>query len=209
MPRHSNYPELMQRFVAEYRASGETWPATARQIARWLIRTGRWDRSGESLVKMCARDVAEAMREEHYTDPQGRRVRTKHAAKFPAADGQTTLWDDIRTTERPFMERAFKGRRDQIVGDCVQLDVDVSSFNENSCPDDPIPMLFDFQDDVAEARSSTSGDEVGGDDVFEDPLTEKTLRVRELPLPNPETTAKPVEQTNIESKGRHRDGMKK
>lgn len=50
------------------------------------------------------------------------------------------------------MERAFKGRRNQIVGDCVQLGTDVDSYNENVCLDDPIPMLWDFTDDVTESK---------------------------------------------------------
>jgi hypothetical protein len=49
------------------------------------------------------------------------------------------------------MIRAFAGRRRQIVGDCVQLSTDVSSSNDNNFKDDPIPMLFDFSDDVAES----------------------------------------------------------
>jgi hypothetical protein len=157
MGRRSNYKELMRKLVEEYRESGQPWPATRMQMARWIIRNNRWTRGEESLVKLCARDIAEALREEFLTDPQGRRVRAKHAAKFPAPgteDGQKTLWDDIRTAVRPFMERAFQGRRGQIVGDCVQLNTDVNSYNENKCPDKPIPMLFDFRDDVAEAEQA-------------------------------------------------------
>lgn len=157
MPRRSNYKVVMQKLVEEYREAGEPWPATRMQMARWMIRKNKWDRGEESLVKLCARDIAEALREEFITDPQGRRVRVKHAAKFPAPgteDGQTTLWDDIRTAARPFMERAFKGRRDQIVGDCVQLNTDVKSYNENKSSNNPIPVLFDFRDDVAESEES-------------------------------------------------------
>lgn len=159
MPRRtkSSYHEQMQRLVAEYRDAGQPWPATRRDMARWMLRNKKWDRVEASLVEICARDIARALRDEYYTDPQGRRVRTKHAAKFPTPgteDGQTTLWDDIRTAPRPFMERAFKGRRNQIVGDCVQLNTDVKSYNENLCPDNPIPMLWDFTDDVLESEQT-------------------------------------------------------
>lgn len=157
MKHGRSYGERMQRLVADYREEGGAWPASARDIAKWMIRTNRWDKGESTLIEICARDVARAMREEYHTDPQGRRVRTKHAAKFPAPgaeDGQLTIWDDIRTAPREFMERAFMGRRNQVVGDCIQLNTDVKSYNENKCKDNPIQLLLDFTDDVAEAEQS-------------------------------------------------------
>src|SRR5262245_30139898 len=120
------YPEFMQNLVMKYRESGEPWPASRKTMARWMIRNNLWDRCAESAVEVCARDIARAMREEFHTDDQHRRVRTKHAAKFKRTykDGSVeyeTLWGDIRTEPRKFMERAFAQRRKQIVGDCVQL----------------------------------------------------------------------------------------
>lgn len=149
--------EMMQAIVEEYRQSGEPWPATRRVMARWMIRNGKWKGGDDALLDICAREISRALREEFHTDPQGRRVRTKHAAKFPPSgndDGQQTFWGDIRTEPRPFMIRAFRGRRSQIVGDCVQLNNDVKSFNENRSPDQPIPMLWDFTDDVLEAEQT-------------------------------------------------------
>jgi hypothetical protein len=48
------------------------------------------------------------------------------------------------------MEIAFQQRRNQIVGDCVQLKRDVDSYNENRLPPQPIQLVLDFTDDVAE-----------------------------------------------------------
>lgn len=151
------YVEQIQHLVAEYIDAGESWPAPSRTIARWMIRTKRWDRGEATLVDLCARDIARALREEYHTDPQGRRVRTKHAARLPAIPGseeQMTFWNDIRTAPRDFMERAFKQRRNQIVGDCAQLKTDVDSYNDNASKSEPIQMLFDFTDDLAEMEQS-------------------------------------------------------
>jgi len=49
------------------------------------------------------------------------------------------------------MELAFRQRRIQIVGDCRQLKNDVDSYNESHEKVPPIPMLFDFTDDLEEA----------------------------------------------------------
>ncbi len=158
-----SYNERLQRIVEEYRNSGEPWPAPSKAVARWAIRTGRWAKHAASLVDICARELSHAMREEYHTDPQGRRVRTKHAAKFnfkfaDGSDDQMTLWHDMRTAPRPFMERAFAQRRKQIVGDCKQLKNDVDSFNQNSSADNPIQLLLDFRDDVRELEHVRGGD---------------------------------------------------
>lgn len=42
------------------------------------------------------------------------------------------------------MQIAFQQRRQQIVGDCRQLKLDVESFNENRCLDNPIQVVFDL-----------------------------------------------------------------
>ncbi|RKY17992.1 MAG: hypothetical protein DRQ55_14505 [Planctomycetota bacterium] len=63
------------------------------------------------------------------------------------------IWDDVRTAPRAHMVRAFKQRRDQIVGDCRQLKTDADSYSENSCPDNPIQLVFDFREDLAELEA--------------------------------------------------------
>jgi hypothetical protein len=90
------------------------------------------------------------MREEYITDPQGRKVRAKHAARIDQEGEQLVLWADIRTASRSYMETAFKQRRNQIVSDCYQLKTDVDSFNENRSADRPIQMVFDFTYDLEE-----------------------------------------------------------
>jgi hypothetical protein len=157
--RRRTFIELMQRDIQEYRESGQSWPARRIDIAQWLIDNGKYDKSRESLLKMCARDVSRALREEFYTDPQDRRVRAKHAARIPVknADGsieQMTFWGDQRTEPREFMERAFMQHRRQIVGECTSLSFCVDSYNDNVCPDNPIQLPLDFTDDVAENKQS-------------------------------------------------------
>jgi hypothetical protein len=150
------YRDLMQGLVEEYRAAGNDWPAASITIARWAIRHGKWTRHGTTLAKICARDISKALRDEMYLDPQGRRVRTKHAARYTREmpDGsceQYTLWADVRTADRKFMEVAFKQRRTQIVSDCKQLKTDVESYNDNGPRGQPIQLHLDFTADVAEA----------------------------------------------------------
>jgi hypothetical protein len=148
------YKEQLQRIANDYAASGEQWPASARQIAAWAIRHRKWAPQPASLISRCADELAAAMRDEYMTDPQGRTVRVKHAAGYRSSDGpRQMIWADIRTASREHMATAFQTRRRQILGDCRQLKSDVDSFNDNRSPESPIQMILDFTADVAELEA--------------------------------------------------------
>jgi hypothetical protein len=151
--RGLSYSEQLQRVVEQYRAAGEPWPATARRIAAWAIRQRLWQPQPDKVIRQCAEDLSWAMREEYITDPQGRSVRAKHAARLAQDGEQLTLWADIRTADRVFMGIAFQQRRQQIIGDCWQLKLDGESYNENANPGRPIQMCFDFTDDLRELEA--------------------------------------------------------
>lgn len=144
------YNEQLQKIVDQYRIAGQRWPATTRRIAQAAIRESLWVPQASALISQCAEQLARAMREEYIVDPQGRTIRTKHAARMTQAGEQLVLWADIRTAERWHMEIAFQQRRQQIVGDCRQLKVDVESYNQNGNSSRPIQMVFDFRQDLAE-----------------------------------------------------------
>ena len=88
--------------------------------------------------------------EEYITDPQGRRVRSKHVARYGEGEAQIPLWADIKTASREHMEIAFQQRRQQILGDCRRMKTDVDSFNDNYNSAAPLQMVFNFTDDLAE-----------------------------------------------------------
>lgn len=149
MPR--TYNEQMQDVVRQYRATGGSWPATSKQIASWAIDNDQWQPHRLLIVSKCAEDLSRAMREEFFTDPQGRRVRAKLPARLKVEDGeQGSLWDDARTAPRQHVQISFQQRRQGIAVDCYRLKVDVDSFNENRSPDNPIQLNLNFTFDVEE-----------------------------------------------------------
>ena len=102
---------------------------------------------------MLAEEISLAMHEEYITDPQGRQVRAKHAARYEVDGKQQTLWADIRDKNpgtRRHMQMAFQNRRQQIVGECVQLKLDLDSYNQNWTTGALIQSCFDFTDDLAD-----------------------------------------------------------
>ena len=145
--------EQRQRIVREYRESGHLWPASMRQVAAWAIDKGLWEPARGTIVGQLAGELARALREEYFIDPQGREVRAKHAARIAQGAVQSTLWDDIRTADPSHMRIAFQQRRQQIVGDCKQLKTDVDSYNENGNPDEPIQLELNFTQDIAELEA--------------------------------------------------------
>jgi hypothetical protein len=149
----SDYNKQLQRIVKEYRQAGQEWPARTLDIARWALKTNRFDLRTPAIEKLCARDLAQAMREEYITDPKGRRVRAKHPAKVKRDGEQMIIWDDIRTASRRHMEMAFQLRRRHIIGECRQVKTDVDSYNDAHPNETPIQMVMDFTQDVAEAEA--------------------------------------------------------
>ena len=150
----ATYTKQMQQLVAQYRLSGEPWPAASRTIADWAIGRGLWELPESALRTRCAEDISRAMREEYMTDPQGRRVRVKHPATVTVGGEQMVLWDDIRTASRRHMRISFQQRRRQIVDDCKQLKMDVDSYNDRNPDETPIQMVFDFTMDLAELAAA-------------------------------------------------------
>ena len=144
------YKEQLQHIVTEYRAAAQPWPATAHEMAAWAIETGRWHPQRSAMLRRCAEELSDAMREEYITDPQGRRVRSKDMARYGEGPTQVPLWADIRTAGHEHMEIAFQQRRQQILGDCRQLKRDVDSYNDNYNEAEPLQMVFNFTDDLAE-----------------------------------------------------------
>lgn len=146
----SAYTRQLWNIADAYQQAGEPWPANLKAMARWARERKLLAMRESDIDARLAEDLARALREQYYIDPQGRSVRAKQCARVKVGDTQQTLWDDPRTADLEFMAIASQQRRQQIVGDCRQLKTDVDSFNENHNPGDPIKMVYDFTHDVEE-----------------------------------------------------------
>ena len=148
-----SYNEQLRSIADQYFAEHDR-SASSREIAAWAMRSGKWAPQPAALIDQCAEELSRAMREDYITDPQGRTVRAKHAARISQNGKQITLWADIRTANQGHMERAFGQRRRQILGDCRQLKADVDSYNDNRQPEEPLQVIFDFTLDLAELEAA-------------------------------------------------------
>ncbi len=147
------YQDSMQQIADDFFASTGNWRATASEIAVWAIHKGLWEPPRQMAIKVCARDISRAMREEHIKDGDGRLVRAKHAARITQGQEQKTFWADIRIAPREHIELALQQRRRQIVGDCRQLKIDQDFYNDGHPNQEKIQLCFDFRDDLAELEA--------------------------------------------------------
>jgi hypothetical protein len=145
--------EYMQALIRHYRDAGQSWPATLREIAAWVIQNNLWSPERSVVLKQCVSLIGHAMRADMFTDPQGRGVRAKHAARIEREGRQITLWDDMRSATPDHMARSFQQRREQILGICRQLKTDIDSFNANLNPGCPVQGVFNFSEDLEEAEA--------------------------------------------------------
>jgi hypothetical protein len=149
-----NYSRQDQKIVEEYRAAGERWPATKREIGAWAIKTGGWQMPASAILDRCANDIGGAMAEMYITDTKGRRVRLLHPATVKRQGQLFTEWDDIRTMPRAHLLLSSQQKRKSIVGECRQMKTDVDSFNDAHSGEKPIQISFDFTMDLAEYEAA-------------------------------------------------------
>ncbi len=147
-------PAAMMDIVEMFLESGGTRPIDLDVLSKFALQNDLWNRQGDVLLKLCKREFSRAFREQYHVDPQGRTVRTYHAARTDA-DRQSTLWDDMRLAPSEHMVLAFSQRRRQIVGECSQLKRDVDSYNDNNKHGGHYQLVIDFTYDVAEGEQST------------------------------------------------------
>ncbi|WP_417519840.1 hypothetical protein [Minwuia sp.] len=148
----AKYKEQLQRVWHKYEATHGAVPATAREAVAWGISQGMIEMPEVDPLDKLASDMSDALREEYATDKDGRRYRVNHAVRVTRGGVQYTFWAIMNDAPRDHMQKAFIQRREQIVGDCVQLSTDVEAYNAIHEDQKPIQMLFDFRDDIEERR---------------------------------------------------------
>ena len=148
----AKYKEALQSIWRRYEHEHGAAPATAREAVMWGVSKGLIEAPEIDPFAKLAEDMSTALREEYATDSKGRRYRVNHAVRVTKGGVQHTFWAMMKDAPRHHMQKAFIQRREQIVGDCVQLSTDVEVYNDMISGQTSIPMLFDFRDDVEERR---------------------------------------------------------
>jgi hypothetical protein len=142
--------QQMQGFIRLYkRETGET-EVDMHKVADYAVRRG-WPlpRPTEPLDLLAAAFSGAAREEIRHDARTGRAYRANHA--YPVTrqgDTQLYLWVDIDEAPRGPMWKSLVNRREQIVGDVVQLTFDAEHWNSIHPKEEPIEVPADFTDDV-------------------------------------------------------------
>lgn len=151
----SGYSNAVKEYVERYKTEvGSDGLLDPHAVAEWAFRNGLHKPSVKTVIDAIATDIAQVFREEYRVDSLGRRYRAKHATTQKTGNKTLALWADIDDLNAPHTHfvKSFAQRRQQIVGDCVQLKTDIDVYNVKRTPAEPIQIPLDFTLDVMELQ---------------------------------------------------------
>ncbi len=150
----------MQKLIRHYRESTGATSVDMHEVAKFAAGMGWPLPAPKSAIDRLAEQFSSAAREETRRDEvTGRSYRANLAVTEWHEGTQFTLWTDIDVAPRRIAHKSFVQRREQMVGDAVQLTLDVNRWNRVHEDDEPIVMPLDFADDVDWRLNSDGGQE--------------------------------------------------
>jgi hypothetical protein len=155
----ATYNEQLQTIWHKYEQQNGQQPATTREAVEWGIAQGLLKPPKIDPFSKLAEDMATALRAEYKVDKFGRKYRVNHAVRVSSAGVQLTIWSEMEHATRPHMQKAYAQRRKGVADDLFQLKTDVDVYNDMHPQQEPINLVLDFTDDVAERQG------LGMDDV--------------------------------------------
>lgn len=139
----------MQSIIKRYRTETGNDSVDMHEVAKFAAGMGWPLPKPKTALDRLAEQFSSAAREEMRKDEvTGRPYRANLAVTTWQGQNQMTLWTDIDVAPRYVAHKSFQQRREQMIGDAVQLTFDVMHWNRVNEIDEPIEMPMDFTDDV-------------------------------------------------------------
>src|SRR5262249_28921971 len=124
--RQKTRADYLRELLNDYMEAHGGEPVDLGDVYAWARRQPRGGAPPASQLRQFKEEVARAAHEEYYTDPQGGRVRRKHAVVVLREDGrQQSLWADIEAAPPGHMRLSLEQRRRGVLGDLAQLKRDM------------------------------------------------------------------------------------
>lgn len=148
----------MQAIIRRYRDETGKESVDMHDVAKYAVGMGWPLPNPKTALERLSEQFSSAAREEIRRDEvTGKPYRANLAVTTWQGSEQMTLWTDIDVAPRHIAHRSFQQRREQMIGDAVQLTFDVMHWNRVNEEDNPIEMPMDLTDDV-EWRINTPDD---------------------------------------------------
>jgi hypothetical protein len=146
----STYTRQLLGIVDQYvEATGDSEPDLY-EVARWASNNGLLDIPPIDVIRVMARALARACRQDYIEDENGEPVRHRHAVKEKRGDKQLTLWPKMENMTPEKMRVSLQSRRNGTLQDALQIERDKRYFNSHHNPGDPIEMDFNLNPDIEE-----------------------------------------------------------
>lgn len=145
--------EQLQNAFHRFESEHGHLPRSAREATEWAVKQGILSLPKIDPYDVLAHEMAKALREEYGVDIKGRKYRMNHAIRVTKNGIQHTLWAMMGVAPHEHMEKAFAQRREQVIGDCLQLKTDVDVYNDMNKANPPIQIVLDFTEDVMERQT--------------------------------------------------------
>lgn len=140
----------MQRLIRAYKDGTGNRVVDMKEVAKWAVGKGWPLPTPRSPIDILAQNFAEAAREETRRDTKtGRPYRANHSFSVVQGGQQLHLWIDIDEADRGPMLKSAVTRREQMVGDGLQLTLDLMHWNSINPDKEPIELPMDLNFDIA------------------------------------------------------------
>ena len=143
--------EQLQAITRLYKLETGKKEVDTNELAAFAMLRGVVPPQPKTAKELLAAQFSHALSIEHRRDPAtGYSYRANHALRKMQNGNQMTFWVDIDEATRKQMHLSLTSRRQQMIGDGVQLKIDELVWNNKNVNEQPIQMVMDFTDDVEE-----------------------------------------------------------
>jgi hypothetical protein len=146
----ANKQQQMQHLIGMYIEETGKTEVDMKEVAKFAVERVGWQlATPESPLDRLAKEFSRAAREVMRHDKDtGKPYRAYHAISVPQGRTQLHLWIDIDKAPRKPMLKSLIKRREQMVGDGLQLTFDANHWNSIHPEEDPIVIPMDFTEDI-------------------------------------------------------------
>jgi hypothetical protein len=152
----ANKTVQMQRVIRRYMEETGKTEVDMREVVRFAVNKLGWRPPAPvDPLDRLAKDFTKAAREEtRYDGNTGKPYRGYHALSVTHGSTQLHLWIDIDEATRPQIHKSLIARREQMVGDGLQLTLDADHWNNIHPDETPIQIPMDFSEDIEERKNA-------------------------------------------------------
>ena len=150
----------IQRLIRAYKDETGELEVDMNKVAAWAVKGGWPMPPPQDPISLLAKQFADAAREEiSYDQKTGKPYRVNHAVTQSHGGTQLHLWINIDEAPRGRILKSLINRRDQMIGDGLQLTLDADHWNAINESEEPIQIPMDFTLDIEWRKNTPDEDE--------------------------------------------------